>query len=74
MTFRIEVDKQPNKFIKKADDMLKANPVPHDAKRIVNRKETTFRIRVGNYRILYVVFYDKKYILVSKIDKRPRAY
>lgn len=85
MTFRIEVDRQPLKFMKKADailakrilkkiDELKNNPVPHDSKRVVNRKETTFRVRVGDYRMLYVIFYEEKYIFISKIDKRQRVY
>jgi len=31
-------------------------------------------VRVGNYRLQYVVFHEKNEILVSDIDKRPRAY
>ena len=85
MIFQIELDNQPKRFLKKADtilvkrisrkiEALRYEPVPHDAKRITNRKEPTFRVRVGNYRILYVVFYNEKQILISTIDKRPRVY
>ena len=33
-----------------------------------------FRVRVGDYRIRYVVFYDKNQLLITDIDKRPHAY
>jgi mRNA interferase RelE/StbE len=53
---------------------LAADPFPSDAKRVVGRREKVFRVRVGDHRILYVVFYDKNEILISDIDKRDRAY
>jgi len=52
---------------------LKTEPVPHKAVRIVG-EERTFRIRVGDYRVLYEVLWDKNEILIAVIDKRPRAY
>ena len=81
----VQFDNQPEKFLKKADNILKQriiqkieflrnDPIPHDAKRIVNRKEKTFRVRVGDYRILYVVYFEENTILISKIDKRSRTY
>ena len=33
---------------------------PPDAKRVVGREEKAFRVRAGDYRILYVVYLDKK--------------
>jgi len=45
-----------------------------DVKRIVNRKEKIFRIRVGDYRIQYSVIYEKNLLFISDIDKRSRAY
>ena len=83
--FRVHLDIQPEKILKKVDKILKKrlvqkikslkeNPVPHDAKRIENRKETSFRVRIGSYRILYVVFYKDNTILISKIDKRTKVY
>lgn len=53
---------------------LAVDPFPTDVKRVVGRKEKVFRVRVGDYRIQYVVFYDKSEILISDIDKRGRAY
>ncbi|MBI2145389.1 type II toxin-antitoxin system RelE/ParE family toxin [Candidatus Woesearchaeota archaeon] len=53
---------------------LSANPFPPDCKMVLGRSEKVFRVRVGDYRIQYIVFSDKKEILISDIDKRSRAY
>jgi len=82
--FTIEFSNQSKKFLKKSDNLLaerifqkivllKDDPVPHTAKKIVE-EERTFRIRIGDYRVLYEIIYDKKIILIDKIDKRSRAY
>ncbi|MDP4039295.1 MAG: type II toxin-antitoxin system RelE/ParE family toxin [Candidatus Pacearchaeota archaeon] len=73
------------RFLKKADkkiarriiekiEKLKIEPFPSNVKRVVGKKEKIFRVRVGDYRIQYSVFYDKNTIFVSDIDKRERAY
>jgi len=73
------------KFLKKADkeiarriiekiEKLKIEPFPSDVKRVVGKKKKIFRVRVGDYKIQYSVFYDKNTIFVSDIDKRERAY
>lgn len=83
--FEIHIDNQPGDFLQKLDeklqrriirkiDSLKDNPFPNNSKRVINREDKTFRIRVGDYRVLYVVFQKEKGILISKIDKRSRAY
>lgn len=82
--FSIEFSNQAEKFLHKADkqlsrriidkiNILKDDPVPHGAVRVVG-EERTFRIRIGDYRFLYEVKWNEKIILISKIDKRPRAY
>jgi len=53
---------------------LADDPFPSDSKRVVGRKEKAFRVRIGDYRILYVVFHEKNEILISDIDKRERVY
>lgn len=83
--FDIQFTSQPKKFLKKAEkqlvvriveriEKLQGEPFPSDVKRVVNKKEKIFRIRLGDYRIQYSVFYDKNLIIVTDIDKRPRAY
>ena len=61
------------RIIKKLES-LKENPFPSDAKRVVGRQEKIFRVRVGKYRIMYAVFYDKNEILIIDIDKRDSIY
>ncbi len=51
---------------------LSEDPFPQDAKRVVGQKEKVFRVRVGDYRILYVVYLDKNAVLVADVDKREK--
>ena len=82
---RVEFSSKACKFLKKIDSVtwkrvmekieeLRKDPFPSDLKRVVGRKEKTFRVRVGDYRILYIVFFDKELLFVSKIDKRSTVY
>lgn len=85
MNFSFQYDKQPVKFLRKYDqhivqrlltkikDTLSDNPVPHDAKTIVNA-HGVFRIRVGDFRVLYRVNYQENKIVIFEIEKRERAY
>jgi len=83
--FNIEFSSQAKKFLKKAEkeltkrlinkiEKLGIEPFPTDVKRVVNQKEKTFRVRLGDYRIEYLVIYDQNLIFITNIDKRPRAY
>ncbi|MEK6893562.1 MAG: type II toxin-antitoxin system RelE/ParE family toxin [Nanoarchaeota archaeon] len=85
MIFSIEYAKQPLQFLKKQDkhivgriidkidETLPNNPVPHNAVAIVG-EHGVFRIRIGDYRVLYRVNYQEMRIIVITLDKRPRAY
>jgi mRNA interferase RelE/StbE len=55
-------------------DQLKLNPFPSDVVRIVGKKLKSFRVRVGKYRIQYIVIQEKKEIVIFDINKRERAY
>lgn len=83
--FSVEFSSQAKKFLKKAEkelverildriEKLKEDPFPSDIKRVVGKKDKIFRVRVGDYRIQYSVFYDRNLLFISDIDKRPRAY
>ncbi len=86
--FSVEFRRKADKFLDKVDlqlaarlvkaaEDLSAKPFPHDVVRVENEwfeGEKVFRIRVGDYRILYTVSYEKKRILIVNVDKRPRAY
>jgi len=58
MSFEINFDKQPKKFLKGQDkalikrimdkiDALSENPIPHDSKKVMGCELPTFRIRIG---------------------------
>ena len=53
---------------------LQHNPFPSDVKRVKGRVEKIFRVRVGDYRILYLVIKEKNLLFVSDIDKRSKIY
>lgn len=83
--FEIKFDKQAEHFLGKCEneiferiseklDILKQNPVPHDAKRVLGYELPTFRIRIGKYRVLYRINYEEKRIVVVKIDKGDKVY
>ena len=83
--FSVEFSSDAKKFLKKVEKQvteriinkikkLKEDPFPSDVKRVVGKRDKIFRIRVGNYRIQYSVFYEKTLIFISDIDKREKAY
>lgn len=85
MTFQVDYSNQAVKFIKKCErilaarilkkiEELKIEPITHDTKVIEGYKEKLFRVRVGDYRIVYEVDYRNKKIGIIKIDKRPKVY
>ena len=85
MTFSVRFEKQSEKFLKRLDkkvqrrilkklSLLKENPFPKGARKVFGFKDRVFRLRIGNYRALYVVDLKLKRIIISKIDKRERVY
>ncbi len=82
---KAEFSKDSIKFLKKCDDILykrivnkikdlSKNPFPSNSVRIINRKEKIFRVRVGDYRRIYEIFYDKNTLVISEINKRSKIY
>ena len=71
--------KQLNKFPKAdkarlnaAIELLKTNPVPPAAKKLKDRPG--YRIRVGDYRIIYRFEKTEIQILILKISHRKKVY
>ena len=85
MTFSIFYDKQPLNFLKKQDEhaagrildkleeTLSNNPVPHNVKTMIG-EHGVFRMRIGDYRVIYRINYQERKIVVFKIDKRSQVY
>ena len=85
MTFDVRLGAKSQKFMKTAvkvlyDRLFKKlerlgdDPFPPDAKKVAGQKEKTYRVRVGDYRILYLVLLEERTVLVVNIDKRPKVY
>ena len=83
--FSVEFGSDAKKFLKKAERKiaerivkrirkLREDPFPSDVKRVVGKKDKIFRVRVGDYRVQYSVFYERNLIFISDIDKRERAF
>lgn len=81
----IEYSSQAQKFLRKADkilikrifektEILQQNPIIHDTKVVEGFREKLFRVRVGDYRILYEIDYKNSKLGIVKIDKRERVY
>jgi len=82
----IDLSQRAQKFLDKLDYPIKErientlkrlenNPVPSDVVFIGRENgEKIFRYRIDDYRALYSINENKKIILVTKIDKRPRVY
>ena len=68
-------DKTVLKRIENKIDELENNPFPQDIERVEGYKNVkVFRVRVGDYRILYFVDYSSSKVYIEKIDKRRRVY
>lgn len=52
---------------------LEGNPFPSDRVK-VKGWEDTYRLRVGDYRVLYEVMTEEGLVLVEKIDHRKKVY
>ena len=83
--FNVELSSHSKNFLKKSEkniakriiteiEKLKDDPFPKDVKRIVNRNEKIFRVRVGDYRIQFIVLYERNLLFITDIDKRSKAY
>ena len=79
----VTLDRQPERFLNKAErtlagrfaekiEELRKNPIPSDARRISG--SALWRVRVGDYRILYYVRYERQTVFIAKIDHRSRVY
>jgi len=61
-----------NKIIQKILN-LKDNPKPIEARRITS-SENYYRIRVGDYRIIYEINYKEKRINIFRVRHRKEVY
>ena len=65
--------KETSKRIISAIESLQQEPFPRGAIRL-KWESNMYRVRVGDYRVLYEVYTDKKIVLIANVDKRSRVY
>ena len=72
-----ELRKLPPEILRRIDsklDTLANNPRPRGVKKLSGRKKEGWRIRAGDYRILYRIDDDKELVLIYRIRHRAEAY
>lgn len=80
MTYKIEIDKKAQKFIMKQPNDKKRLiykaifNLPYGDVRPLQGKKNMYRLRVGNYRIIYTVDNDKYVICVVRANNRGDVY
>jgi mRNA interferase RelE/StbE len=52
--------------------MLKENPRPVGCKKLTNQEG--YRIRIGNYRILYTIEDENKIVMIYRVGHRRDVY
>jgi len=67
-----KIGKRDASRILKAIKKLEANPRPSTCKKITDRE--LYRIRVGNYRVVYQIFDLRLVIMIVKIGDRKDVY
>ena len=69
-----KLDKPIAARIAKTIDKLKTNPRPSGVKHLQDAPAGTLRIRVGDYRVVYVVEDARLVVLVVKVGHRRDVY
>lgn len=84
MKHEVRLSKRAVRELRRLDNVIKgrivtkleelgADPFPRGVVKLQGR-EGIYRIRVGDYRILYEVLTSEKMVLVEKIDHRSGVY
>ncbi|MBF0132894.1 MAG: type II toxin-antitoxin system RelE/ParE family toxin [Magnetococcales bacterium] len=71
-----QIDKLPRNIwlrVRPVIDQLENNPRPHGAKKLSGFPDI-WRIRVGDYRLLYTIEDDRLIVLVIRIGHRREIY
>jgi len=71
-----KLDEKRKRRIKRMVLILKTNPIPFRRVNVCKLKgyDNTYRIRVGNLRIVYEVLWTKRTIIIHYIGQRKKAY
>jgi mRNA interferase RelE/StbE len=73
----IELEQMPKRVVQKiviAIEKLAENPRPMGVKKLKNSKEDLYRIRVGDYRIIYAINDGIRIVNILRIGNRKDIY
>ena len=83
MAYRVRIEKQASKALEKIDVVIRKrivevirsladNPKPPGSKKMKNREG--WRVRIGDYRVIYGVNDERSFVSVAKIGHRREVY
>jgi mRNA interferase RelE/StbE len=52
---------------------LAGEPLPHGSEKLTG-SERTYRIRIGDYRVVYELFRDAKIVVIQRVRHRKDVY
>ncbi len=73
LKFLSKLEKGSKERVFKRIKKLGNDPFPSDVKKLKGEKDV-YRIRIGDFRVLYRVIPEDDTILVFRVDKRSRVY
>lgn len=72
---RLKKNREVTRRLLEAISVLAENPRPHGCKKLISSKfDNLFRIRVGDWRILYAIEDDVILVIILDIVRRDQAY
>jgi mRNA interferase RelE/StbE len=83
--YRIKISNSSKQYLKKVNnntlakltksiDDLKLEPMPINSKKLKGKFGEFYRIRVGDYRVIYTIIEKEKVIIIEKIGSRKDIY
>jgi mRNA interferase RelE/StbE len=73
LKFLSKLEKDDKERIFKRIKELGENPFPSDVKKLKGDRNV-YRIRIGDFRVLYKIIPEDDVVLVFRVDKRSRVY
>jgi mRNA interferase RelE/StbE len=72
---RLKKNREVTRRLLEAISALAENPRPHDCKKLISSKfDNLFRIRIGDWRILYAIEDDVILVIILDVVRRDQAY
>jgi mRNA interferase RelE/StbE len=72
---RLKKNREVTGHLLEAISALAENPRPHGCKKLISSKfDNLFRIRVGDWRILYAIEDDTIVVIILDVVRRDQAY